>query len=289
MSTERTIETSHAAIAVRISQGSGLPVVLLHGNSGSKEAFRHQMDGTPGEQYQLVAVDLPGHGASGNARDPLRTYSIPGYADAVLEVLAELGLKRAAVFGWSLGGHVGIDMIQRFPGMAGLMISGTPPVRATPESVMGGFKPNPAVALFGQERLSAEEMDIFARGVYGAADAPVFRDALARTDGQARRLMIESLFTGHTADQRQIVETTDVPLAIVDGERDPFVNLDYIAGLAIPSLWEKHCFILREAGHAAFLTHPDRFNPIFERFVADVATRTSRRRGSKSSKGAAAA
>lgn len=266
-----------------------MPVLLIHGNSSCKEVFRHQMESPLGEAFQLIAIDLPGHGASGRARDPKRTYSIPGYAETVVEVLSELGIRRAAVYGWSLGGHIGIDMIPRFPGMAGLMISGTPPVSPTPESLQAGFRPNPAGALLGQEVLSEDEIDRFAAAAYGANVEPALREAIARTDGLARRLMIESLFTGGTADQRHIVETSEVPIAIVDGELDPLVNLDYVAGLQVPELWEQHDFILRKAGHAAFFTHSNRFNPVLRRFLDDVATRSIKPSRRPSSSGVAAA
>ncbi|MBN9019079.1 MAG: alpha/beta hydrolase [Rhizobiales bacterium] len=287
MGTKQTIHTSRADIAVHTSAGTGLPLILLHGNSSCKEVFARQMEGSVGEAYNLVAIDLPGHGASSDAFDPPATYSIPGYAETVLEVIAALGIKRAAIYGWSLGGHVAIDLIPRFAGLAGVMITGTPPIRPTLESFQAGFKPEPVAALFGQETLSEAEMDAFARAVYGSADSAAFRAALARTDGRARRMMIENIFNGQTADQRQIVETSDIPVAIIDGAHDPFVNLDYVAGLSIPSLWESHCFILRGAAHAPFLTHADRFDPILARFAADVAKRTARRR--RAPKGAAAA
>lgn len=287
MGTKQTIHTSRADIAVHTSAGTGLPLILLHGNSSCKEVFARQMEGSVGEAYNLVAIDLPGHGASSDAFDPAATYSISGYAESVLEVIAALGIKRAAIYGWSLGGHVALDLIPRFAGLAGVMISGTPPIRPTLESFQAGFKPEPVAALFGQETLGGAEMDAFARAVYGSADSAAFRAALARTDGRARRMMIESIFNGQTADQRQIVETSDIPVAIVDGAHDPFVNLDYVAGLSIPSLWESHCFILRGAAHAPFLTHADRFDPILARFAADVAKRTARRR--RAPKGAAAA
>lgn len=287
MGIQQTIHTSRADIAVRTSAGTGLPLILLHGNSSCKEVFARQIEGSVGAAYNLVAIDLPGHGASSDAFDPAATYSISGYAETVLEVIAALGIKRAAIYGWSLGGHVAIDLIPRFAGLAGVMITGTPPIRPTLESFQAGFKPEPVAALFGQETLSEPEMDAFARTVYGSADSALFRAALARTDGRARRMMIENIFNGQTADQRQIVETSDVPVAIVDGAHDPFVNLDYIAGLRIPNLWESHCFILRGAAHASFLTDADRFDPILERFAADVAKRTARRR--RAPKGAAAA
>jgi pimeloyl-ACP methyl ester carboxylesterase len=99
--TESMVKTGHADIAVAETTGKGLPVVFIHGNSGSKEAFRKQFESDMGNVYRMVAIDLPGHGASSDAFEPERTYSLPGYADAVVEVLANMGIDRAVVCGWS--------------------------------------------------------------------------------------------------------------------------------------------------------------------------------------------
>jgi pimeloyl-ACP methyl ester carboxylesterase len=38
-------------------------------------------------------------------------------ADVGVELLEELGVTEAILFGWSLGGHIGIEMISRFSGI----------------------------------------------------------------------------------------------------------------------------------------------------------------------------
>jgi pimeloyl-ACP methyl ester carboxylesterase len=59
-------------------------------------------------------------------------YTQRSYAHAAIELLKELGVKEVIVLGWSLGGHVGIEMISLAPAaglkIMGLMIVGTPPV-----------------------------------------------------------------------------------------------------------------------------------------------------------------
>ena len=67
---------------MRESGGSGTAVLMIHGNSSSGAVFRNQMTGPLGERYHLIAPDLPGHGDSGDAIDPDRSYSMEGYADA---------------------------------------------------------------------------------------------------------------------------------------------------------------------------------------------------------------
>lgn len=275
-SAEKTIRTAQARIAVRETSGGGLPVVMIHGNSSCKEVFANQLEGRLGEMFRLIAIDLPGHGASGNAREPMTAYTMPGYAQTVVEVLQEMGISRAAVFGWSLGGHVAIEMMPRYPGLVSIMISGTPPVSPTPESIQSGFRPHPLMLSLGKDALSDEEIAAMDEGFYGSASTPALKAALRRTDPVARPALFANLFSGGVSDQKALVENADIPVAIVNGAADPIINTEYIEGLSFRNLWDEHCFVLRGAGHAPFLTHPQVFDPIFERFVTEVSQLAAR-------------
>lgn len=277
----RTIKTSRADIAINETTGKGLPVLLIHGNSSRKEVFARLMSSATGEKHRLIAMDLPGHGASSDARDPARTYTMPGYAEAATELLSTMGVERAAVFGWSLGGHVALEMVPRYAGMVGVMISGAPPVGQGAEKVMAGFKPSPNAGLVGKPELTAEEKEILLYATYGGPVDKMLRDAVDRTDGRARAVMFESLLTGTTSDQRAIVEKTDVPVAVVNGADDLLVNLDYVGGLSYRNLWDNHCFVLRGAAHAPFLQTEETFRAIFSRFADEMEKRASRTQRSK--------
>src|SRR5207247_1195153 len=148
----------------------------------SKSVFSDLLDSDLGDHYRLVAFDLPGHGASTDAVDPERTYNLPGYAAATIELLAGLGIDKAAVYGWSLGGYVGLEMAPRFPGLVGLMISGAPPVRPTSESILSAYQPSPIIGLVGKLEFTAEEAEMFAAVVYGSAANEDFRRTAVRTD-----------------------------------------------------------------------------------------------------------
>jgi len=266
-----SVATSHGDIAVRRSPGlSETPVVLIHGNSSSGEIFANQLNGEIGKAYSLIALDLPGHGASSDALDPKRSYSMPGYADALTEALVKLGVSHAIVFGWSLGGHIGLEMISRFPGLRGLMITGTPPVGLGAEAVGLGFRSHPHMASAGKETLTSEEIESFAHATCGEPFRPFLRAAVARTDGRARRLMFESFAAGQGDDQSLIVATAKLPLAVVNGADEPFVNLAYVAGVNYANLWEHKTHEIPNSGHAPFWDAPAAFDAIFARFLRDV-------------------
>lgn len=91
-----------------------LTLLLLHGNSSSSLAFTHILSRPPPPGVsRVVALDYPGHGRSGNATaEHQRVYTQPGYAAVAANALAALNIRgRVAVLGWSLGGHVAIELI----------------------------------------------------------------------------------------------------------------------------------------------------------------------------------
>lgn len=269
------VETTHAQLSIRQTRSDGFPVVLLHGNSTCKEVFRNQMSGPLASRFRMIAIDLPGHGASGNAYEPERTYTFSGYADAVAEALEILGIDRMAIVGWSLGGHVGIELMASLPGLAGLMIVGAPPIGTTLEAIQAGFRPNPDfLATVGQVELTEAERAGFAALIGIGTDDADIHAALRRSDGRARAQVLADLLSGEATDQRQTVETLSVPLAVVNGTEDAVVEPGYVSALAYANLWNGQCFLLPRIGHAPFLEAPELFNEILVRFAADMESRT---------------
>jgi pimeloyl-ACP methyl ester carboxylesterase len=103
-------------------QGSGRPVVLLHGGLATAEmSWATAFAALPG--FRLVAPDSRGHGGTGNPGPRL------GYdqmADDAVALADALGLDRPVVVGHSDGAQVALELGLRHPGRAaGLVLSGT--------------------------------------------------------------------------------------------------------------------------------------------------------------------
>lgn len=267
---QRIIATSHGSLAVEETGSGDLPVLLIHGNSFCRGVFRNQMQGQIAKKHRFIAFDLPGHGQSSNAADPNLSYTLPGLADAAIELLDELGIAEAIVFGWSLGGHIGIEMIPRFPGMRGLMICGAPPV--SHNQMSQGFNASPHLGVAGKQELSEAEINAFVEGIIGKSAQPFLKDAVTRADGRFRKRLFESARAGEGVNQRLIVESNPVPLAVVNGGADRLVNLDYFNTVAYANLWEGRCHRLSRLGHAPFWEAQEAFTPVLERFLRDVET-----------------
>ncbi|MDC9598235.1 alpha/beta fold hydrolase [Xenorhabdus anantnagensis] len=260
------IKTRYASVSVIDTGGNGLPVLLIHGNSSCKEVFQHQINQLKGK-YRVLALDLPGHGSSSNASEPRQAYSMPGYAHAIIEVLERIGINKIVVFGWSLGGHIGLEMLALFPKMIGLMICGTPPVSVGADNVALGFRPG--VGLAGKAEFTEEDIKNFVSDTYGvnAPHDPFIVEAVIRTDGLARQYMFEAFLSPQATDQKLLAETSNIPLAIVNGADDPYINFDYINKLNYQNLWKGKVFNLAGVGHAPFWESPELFNSILTDFL----------------------
>ncbi len=263
------IVTRRGHIAVADSGGTGAAVLMVHGNSACKEVFTRQFESHLLERFRLVAFDLPGHGASDDANDPQATYSIPGYADVAIEVLANMGIKRLAIMGWSLGGHVGIELLTRDLDVTGLAITGTPPVGHNPVDFAAGFRPQPHMDLTGKEQFNDADIRDYAAETTGAP-APFLEAAVRRTDGRSRRMMMEAAMAGRGADQRDVVASNPTPIAVITGANEPFIDNEYLMAFPYRNLWDRKVHVLADTGHAPFWERPQAFNPLFERFLTDV-------------------
>jgi len=275
-----TIDAPNGAIAVRESGGQGPAVVLVHGNSSSSRAFSRQLNGPLGARLRLVAVDLPGHGESADAKDP-SAYSLPGHALAVRRVVDALGLHDARFVGWSLGGHITLEMAPDLPKVRGLVIFGTPPVPSrgastvsSPEAMREPFLPNPAMKFTFQEGLDNSEAAAYVAAFFrsGFADVPSFylKDAL-RTDGRARSGLGSSVERGLYRDEVAIVGDLKIPLAVVHGGDEQLVNGQYFGSVPMPSLWRGAVQMIPYAGHAPQWETPEAFDALIEAFVGDTA------------------
>lgn len=99
-------------INVLVAGASDAPasLVFVHGLGGAQSTWAAVL-GNFAENSRVVALDLPGHGASskpspGDGGD----YSVPALAAAVGEVIEKLDLAPAVVVGHSLGGATALDL-----------------------------------------------------------------------------------------------------------------------------------------------------------------------------------
>ncbi|KAK5633964.1 hypothetical protein RRF57_009678 [Xylaria bambusicola] len=262
------VETSYGRLAV-YSAGSNtsLPAIFcIHGNSSSSEIFRPIFQSGISATRRVLSFDLPGHGESENAKDPERTYTMPAYAKAAAEVLQKLEIPKVVVLGWSLGGHIGVEMLPLLPGtMKGLVMFG---------SLLVSLYPQP----LDDERTrwnlrqdhSKEELEGFARGGTGGPYEEWMARACIRTDPKARCVLFQNLGYADCSDQQRLAAETSVPTMVIVGNDEPHLDNGMIKGLKYGNLWSGEVIDIPGGQHCPLWEKPEIVIPKLEKFLADV-------------------
>jgi pimeloyl-ACP methyl ester carboxylesterase len=214
-----------------LEQGTGLPVVLVHGIPTSPALWRHVLPRLTG--MRVLAFEMTGYGESIPAgRD--RDISVGAQADRLNAWLAELGIERAVLVGHDLGGGVvHISAVCEPQRCAGLLITNgigydswpIPSVKlmraAAPLLVTlpaAALKPALGVLLARGHDTRAQARE--ALGVHG-------RPYAQHGGGAAMARQVAALDVRDTLAVQDALPSLGVPARVVWGVADPFQKIEY--------------------------------------------------------------
>jgi pimeloyl-ACP methyl ester carboxylesterase len=201
--------------------GEGSPLVLIHGLGATRAIWRPQLELLAAER-DVIAVDLPGFGASPILNEPATPWALGA---AVARLCSELDVERPHLAGNSLGGWVALEMAKAGQAASTCLIS------------PAGLWRRP----LGPRRVDSRRWARRLRPlVLGAARVKPLREAMLRTSiglperapAEAGRAMIAAWidspgYEAANAEMRRwICEDLDlvtVPTTIVWGELDRLV------------------------------------------------------------------
>ena len=101
------------------AEGRGKPVILLHGNGGSHADLETLQRQLAQAGYLVYAIDSRGQGAN----EPLAEYHYKDMAEDVYAFIQQKGLRQPAVYGWSDGGIVALELESMHPGTCSLLVT----------------------------------------------------------------------------------------------------------------------------------------------------------------------
>lgn len=260
------VDTSAGRICCRVKGSGGSAVVLLHGSSFSKEVFEPLMNHPALAGLRLMAMDLPGHGQSEDAGDPVLAYRVPGFAAVVGEVLSALRLEGCVLLGWSLGGEVAMEFLRGTHIVRGVVSVSAPPVPAGILGKLRGYTLTGALLASKASFTRAEAMR-FERQCIGRTADGRFVATLQRTDPRMRPQLARSALADAGRSQRDTFRSTRLPVWLVAGDEDPLVRISYVRSLRGSCADGRALWTVPGAAHAPFLDSPDEFAARLANFV----------------------
>lgn len=251
------------------------PVVLIHGSGGAIDWWDELTPLLAEQGRRVIAIDMLGYGGSDK---PASGYSIESQAGLVAQVLARLGVEKAAVVGHSLGGRVATALAEGSPDL----VAGIAIIDSAPDSSYGGLSGSAKLAqlpVVGQA-LWRIAPDFMVRRNLETAFAPGFEvpdkfvdDVRAMTYPAYSDSADESeAYTERRAlDER--LEDLALPLLVVFGAQDQLYDSreSLSAYAAVPGV---ETVLIPEAGHSPNVETPQRTAAILGQFVNSLAPET---------------
>ncbi|MFL6205898.1 MAG: alpha/beta fold hydrolase [Acidimicrobiales bacterium] len=232
-------------------------VLLLHGIGVTADANWFPTYPVLSERYGVVAIDHRGHGRGIRADRAVRLADCADDAAAALEVL---GIDRAIVVGYSMGGPIAQLVWHRHPGqVAGLVLCAT-------AHRFRGIEPVRDIGPSLLQRLRATTTAPARRGRLDPALRRWLQSELALTD---RRRAVQAGFSLARYDASRWIGRVDVPHAVVVTTRDAAVSparqKRLVAALPNPSVHDA------AIDHTGCVTRPAVFVPELLAAVEAVA------------------
>jgi 3-oxoadipate enol-lactonase len=238
-------------------EGSGDPVIMLHGLGGTSNVFCPQVLGLNG-RHRTIRPDLPGAG-----RSPANTaISIQSLVDGVARAAKAVGAERAHFVGHSMGTIVCQHLAEQHPELVrSLALFG--PIHAPPEAARNGLRDRAAKAR--NEGMPGIADQIVQATLSGEtkSQAPVtvalVREFIMRQDAEGYARNCEALAAAEPADLNRI----KCPVRLVTGDEDPVAPASNARAMA-ERLSDARVTILNRCGHWSTIERPADCNQILK-------------------------
>ena len=268
-----TFRTSDGVPLSYTDEGSGHPVVLIHGYTAPAAAWALTSDALRPAGYRVVAFDRRSHGES---ESPLFGQRMARHGRDLAELLDHLDLDDVTLVGASMGGntiwaYVDLHGTARVRGI--VIVDQTPKMLNSPDWAYGfyGFEASNAGTMFAEGvprpdrgRDPAESGPELARLVQRLGGPPAFRDPAAPETIK--------LLTDHALqDWRDVIARTDRPVLMVAARESQIWPCEHAAA-AVAGNPHGRVAIVEDSGHPISFDQPDRFNEILLDFLESSST-----------------
>jgi non-heme chloroperoxidase len=274
----RAFVTSDGVQLSYIRQGSGRPIVLIHGWSQCAEQFKHQI-GPFSVQYDVIAVDQRSHGESQKVSYGLK---ISRLAKDLYELLAELDLNEVALLGHSMGSSViwcYIDLFGPERLSKIILVDQSPFLTSDPNWTQQELEDSGAVFTAQQvfdivTALRSKEAENVTRQaidrIVTKHATPEMKEWLVQCNLKMPRHLAGTLAYNHWhMDWRDLIPRIDLPTLIISGRASaaaPWKSQEWIHRQIEGSQFE--IFEEAEGGqHFMFIENPEKFNRVIMKYL----------------------
>jgi len=247
-------------------EGSGPPVVLLHGLEMDSSMFDHQVEALR-DSYRVVTIDAPGHGESAAVPVGIDFYT---YGDMVAGVADQLGIGPAVWGGQSMGGFTILRLALRQPErFKGLILIDTQAHSEDPDK-LAQYEAFLTVSLdqgVSEDLVNILLMILFSETYANKPESDVWRKKLLAIDVPGAHAMIRAVFDRDDVHSR--LGEIRCPAVVIHGEEDVAIELERGEELA-RDLPDATFVPIPDAGHASPCEQPEPVTAAIKAFLERI-------------------
>jgi pimeloyl-[acyl-carrier protein] methyl ester esterase len=240
------------------SQGTGLPLVFIHGWGLNSAVWQPSVEALK-ENFEVITIDLPGFGE--NIEHTLSPYSLIEVAKLVQQAVA----KPAVYIGWSLGGLVASEIALAYPQQVKALVTVASSPCFVERDNWAGIKPE-VLALFHRQLAedTAKTINNFLKiqamgSPHLRHDIKLLRELVMQFSMPTKSTLDESLQLLETVDHRESLVKISMPYLRLYGKLDGLVPRKAVKSINELSP-RSDVVIFEQASHAPFISHPKEFH-----------------------------
>jgi len=251
-------------------QGTGIPVVMIHGWPLSNEIFKYQYEDLKDNGFRAIGITLRGFGKSDRSEENYDFSTLARDIDAVFKVLS---LENAILLGYSFGGVAAAKYIATYSSYRVsklVLLSATVPLNTQLHDHAYGFTKNQ----YNQIIDGVKKNRLATLNIYG----PTFLvdvDFLPESEGKwinnimneaAADAIIKTMISLRDIDLRPDLHRIDVPTAIFHAVNDQVIPME-IAEEAHLGIKDATLVKFEKGGHWIFLKEREKFLSELLKFI----------------------
>jgi pimeloyl-ACP methyl ester carboxylesterase len=253
------------AILAYDDNGSGQPLLLIHGFPLNRTMWRLQVEALTEAGYRVITPDLRGFGES---RMTSATVSMSSYADDIIALMDQLDLPQAVIGGMSMGGYVLLNLLERYPERVAAAIFIV--TRAGADDEAGKGRRTALAAATASEGMNPV-LDVFRNILFAPATLTDHPELVAEVSGWISATDPSAAAAGLIAmrdrqDYLPRLGTIRQPALVIGAEQDKTIPSEQSRLLAAGIAGAK-LSLLQGGGHLVNLEEPDEFNAAIKEFL----------------------
>lgn len=266
---KRFIQGKHnAKIAVEDS-GQGKPVIFLHGWPINNNMYEYQYNVLLASGFRVIGIDLRGFGESDFV---LEDYGYNTFADDVKDVIDELGIRKATLVGFSMGGAVAIRYMSRHDGLGIeklVLLGAAAPVFTKRRDYPYGIPTEEVDDLIQQTKENRPEMiEGFGEKLFHKKPSEAYSNwmtGLALSASSYGTILAAAAL--REEDLRKDLEDILVPTLIAHGTKDEICPFE-LAEQLDERISNSQLVPFEKSGHALFHDELEKLNDTLLRFIS---------------------